>query len=275
MSPWTALARVLARPRVVAALAALNVGLTLLAAQPLATALAPLLDARPAAHQLVAGPDDGLLAELLIDHPELVRQGLLALALALVAHALLSSVAAGAALAAWGPAETRGARALTAAAARAAKTRVAVAALFLPLRLVAGAAAAGAWLLVWPLARDRGFAALAAALAAAALVGGALWSISGVALDYALAGSDGETALRAARGGLVRAWRRRGRTLALAAFWGVGFVALTAIYHLLAAPLPLLPTASFALLVALRLSLAGARAALTAATLIAAAATPA
>src|SRR5207244_1670740 len=70
-----AIGTVLARPRLLLALALLNLATAWLTARPLSAALAPLVDKRPAATAMVGG-DDGLAAELVSDHPSLVTVAL-------------------------------------------------------------------------------------------------------------------------------------------------------------------------------------------------------
>jgi hypothetical protein len=280
MRPFAALRRVLGRPRLVAALAGLNVVIALGAALPLWAALAPLFDMRPAAAQMLQLPDDGLFAELLSDHPELLPLLAFPGLAALIVHALASSVAAGGAWAALGPSEARG-RAVWDAAARTAGPMLALGALGLLLRLVPLLLGAGAWLAIDHVTRGRGFAAASLGALATAAIVGASWSFVTVSADYARgvalgASSDGPTGARAPHqamlDGLRTAVRRPGATARLCAFSAGGFLAVTAAYHALAWSVPIGPTAAFALVMALRLAAIWARAAVTTATFLAAAA---
>ena len=93
-----AFARVWARPRLVLALAALNVLFTIVAAHPLSSALAPAIDLRPGAGGLLSG-DDGLYAELLLDNPAIGRVAASGAELAVLVYGLLAWLLAGGILA--------------------------------------------------------------------------------------------------------------------------------------------------------------------------------
>src|SRR5437660_10018088 len=92
-----ALSRVTSRPWLLVALAALNVGLSVLMSSPLSAMLAVLIDQRPAAALMVSGADHGYTIELLADHPELLAVAMAALGLGTVLWGPLSCIVAGAA----------------------------------------------------------------------------------------------------------------------------------------------------------------------------------
>lgn len=224
------------RWRVVVGLALLNVLVAAFAARPFGAGLAAVLDHRPGAAALAAG-DDGLLVEVLSDHPALARAAGSAAQAALLLQGLLAWVLAGAVLASVALAERRGVRALLEAAATHAPRMLAVGALGLIARLAPIAVGILAGLAVAPLARDRGLGPLAAGATLVGLVFALAWSFTTVALDRAraLAILDGALpVLRALKAGVVRTVRRPGAPLAIAAFAVVGFVAVTALQQALA-----------------------------------------
>jgi hypothetical protein len=260
MSIRAALASLRRRPGIVLVLAAMNLALALAATAPLSAQLAPLLDTRPLASEIVDGADDAPRAELLSDHPELVRATASTALLVLLVWGALSSAAAGGVLGA-----VRDGEPFAAACARHGWRMAKVGACGLLLRLPALVAPAGAWPL---LDEARTFSQVVAFSAGPLFAGGALWSLGTVAIDRACGAALADPSLsawRALRAGLGTSRRRFADTVVLATFSGGGFVLVTLAQFAAARALPPL---------AMALGVAGAllRATLTAATLLAAAA---
>lgn len=272
-----AVSRVARRPRVVLAVAALNLLVSLVASLPVAVALAPITDERPAAARLL-GPDDGLAAELLYDHRHLALAAAASAVATAAVYGVWAWVLAGGLLAAFSSLEEEraiGARAIAAAAAREAGRMIAIGLLGLPLRLPALAATVGAGFALKWIGDRYDLAHVLGAAAPMALGIGAAWTAATVAIDAARGAARARPALSTV-GSVLAGVRAVGRgpraALPVMALGGGGFVALTASWHALAHPIPIAPAWGFGLLAVLALGLAVARAALAVAALLAGAA---
>jgi hypothetical protein len=264
--------RVTGRPWLLAALAVLNIGLTAVLSTPLSVMLQDLLDMRPAASVMVGSGDTGLLAELLTDHPDLIRVAAVSAGAGALLYGLLSWVLAGgvlAALALDGDRRARGAAEVLAESVRRAGRMVKIGLLGLPLRIVPGLIGLCAMLLMRAVVTGRTFQPMSIVVAATMVVAAVAWAAVSVVLDYArgLSLDDAQTwSWRLVVRGLKLAWTRRVATLQLIAFSMAAWLAVGLIYYWLGAQLPVL----FVLTV-LRLASVVARAAITATTLTAAA----
>jgi hypothetical protein len=249
------------RWQLVAFLAAVNLALAFAAAGPLSAALTPI-DWLPAARAIVGG-DDGLALELANEHPELFRVAGAGAWIALTLNGLFFWILAGGLL-------DPGAGVI-AGAAKNARLMLKIGALGLLVRLACAGLAGAAWFAVKPLWDDQGFGELLLGLATVALVAGAAWSLGTVAIDRArgLALRDPSLPAWRALGRGLRRLRQR-RMLAIAAFSGLGWLALTLAYHTIAYALPNAPSWAFALLMLLRALVAFGRAFVTVVALVAA-----
>lgn len=264
--------RVTARPWLLAALAGLNVGLSVLLSAPLSALLSPLVDLRPAASVMMSGGDDGLMAELLADHPEVLAAAAAALGAGALVWGLVSWVLSGgvlAALALDGDRAARGAGAVLAESARRAGRMVKLGALGVPLRLIPALIAGGGLMLLRAVIRGRTFQPLSLAAMGALVLGAVAWAAVTVAVDYArgLALDDAQTrSWRLVARGLRLAFVRRSATLQLIAFSIAAWLAVGVIYYWLAGHL-----GALLILTVLRLASVVARTAITCTTLTAAA----
>jgi len=273
-----AVRRVAARPRLVLAVAGLHVAVALLAAGPVAATLAPVLDARPAAGELLRG-DDGLTGELFADHPEILRVAGASAEWSALLWALLSWILVGgllAALASDDDAAAHGPVAVASACARHAGRMVRVGLVGLILRVVPVGIAVGAWFAVGRFTKGRGFAELVIGALAMTVVAGGAWSFITVAVDYGRGLAFADASLkpwRAVGRGFKLALRHFAATARLAALSGLGFALPTAIYLAIALRLPNQPAWAFLALTGMRLALVAVRAFFTVATLTGAALT--
>jgi hypothetical protein len=249
------------RWQLVAFLAAINLALAFAAAQPLSAALAPI-DWLPAARALVGG-NDSFGIELANEHPELFRVAGAGAWMAMVLNGLFFWILAGGLL--------DPQHGVIAGAARNARRMLKIGALGLLVRLLCVGVAVAGWFAVKPLWDDKGFGELVLAFAIAGLIAGAAWSLGSVAIDCArgLALRDPSLSVWRALGRGLRRLARR-RLLAVAAFSGFGWLALTIGYHAIAGSLPNAPEWSFTLLMLLRALVAFGRAFVTVVALVAA-----
>jgi hypothetical protein len=265
--------RVRSRWRVVVALTLANLLLTMLASRPLSAALSPLLDGRPAAGAMVRG-DDGLLAELLSDHPEAFNSGLGAAQALVILWGILAWVLAGGILStmALGPVgAARGSvRDLLAASSTHAWRMLKLGALGLLTRLVPLLLAGAVWLALRPILHSRGFAQLAVWSLVTGLVLAVTWSWATVAVDYAraIALTDPISVPRALARGLRRSLRAP--TVAIVLFSVGGFGLITLLHAAIAHRLPAEPLGAAVVAFLLRVVAAFARTTVTVTALVAA-----
>jgi hypothetical protein len=268
--------RVAGRPGLILFLAVLNLGVALLCTEPLSATLQGPLDLRPAATSLISGGDDGLVAELVTDHPELVRVAALSGRATLLVYGVLSWLLAGGLLGVLGGAGPRGPRAFLVAVGEHAVGMLKIGGLGLGLRLVAIAVGVGGWFALKPLWYGHGLVALVLVHALDLALFGLSWSLGSVALDYARGLQVGEPALSSGRAlwhGLRLVWQEPAATVRLVAGSAAGFVLLSGVSHGLGLLLPTAPGWSALLLVVVRLGVAFGRAYVTTAVLFGAALT--
>ena len=268
------MARVRRRPWLIVFLAALNLAFALLAAQPLSTALEPL-DVRPAGAAIVKG-DDGLLAELVGDHPEIVREAASGGRTALLVYGVLAWLLAGGLLTqlARSDEEPTGARAFAAAVGANAAPMLKVGVAGLLVRVVPIAIAVGGWFAVHPIWRGHGFGRLCLAMGLLVALFGLTWSLATVTIDYARALKLDNPALATWRALVLGArliLSRPGATFALVGFSSLGVLLLGAVDHGLGALLPAAPAWSAVTLFFVRLAVAYGRAFVTTTALVGAA----
>jgi hypothetical protein len=264
--------RVTARPWLLLGLAGLNVGLTVVLTAPLSALLSSLLDLHPAAAVMVSGSDDGLMAELLGAHPEVLAVAAAALSAGAIVWGLLSWVLAGgvlAALALDGDRAAHGAAALLAESARRSGRMIKLGLFGLPLRLIPALVGGGGLALLRAIIRGRTFQPMSLAAMGALVLAAVAWATVTVAVDYArgLALDDTQTrSWRLVARGLKLAFVRRTATLQLIAFSIAAWLAVGVIYYWLAGHL-----SALLILTVLRLLSVVARTAITCTTFTAAA----
>jgi hypothetical protein len=265
--------RAWARPRVLVALTLLNLALSFAAARPLSAALSTVIDLRPAASTMLR-PDDGLIAELLTDHRELIAAAFGGAQVALLVYGVLAWLLAGGLLVTLAlPRELspRGSLSELVAASAAHATRMlALGALGLVVRLLPIALGAATWFALKPIFLNRGFAELATWTLLTALLFALAWSTVTVALDYAraLALLEPMSVLRALGRGLRLALSRP--TASIVLFSLVGETAVTLAQVTLSHALPNHGRLAYAAAIALRVAGAFARAAVGVTALVAA-----
>jgi hypothetical protein len=235
-----ALGRVLARPRVAVAIAALHLGAALLSSLPLIFALAPIFDNRPAAATLFDS-DNAPWMELLQDHPEVLGSALTAALVGMMIWGFVSWIAAGGILAALASDEesaARGANAIFEACGRHAGAMVRIGAAGMLLRLVPLAlAGGGVWLIYFRLEHGADQPSTMWLIAVTIALVALTWSLASVTIDFARGASllnptlGGFSALKR---GFSTLRRRRGLALRLALYSIVAFGALTVGYQLIA-----------------------------------------
>jgi hypothetical protein len=256
----------------VAALTLLHLLVAHLAAAPLSSALAPVIDDRPAARAMLAG-DDGLTGELLSDHPSLARIGSESAQAAALLWGLFYWLLSGGILAQLDEREPeRGPGALLGACGKHGARMIKVGLWGLSLRLAAVALGAGVWFALRPFSRGAGFGALELNALAALATLAIGWSLGSVALNYARAIAIALPSVRAFRAvgrGLRLAAHKLRPTLLIALFAGGGFVLTGALFHLAAHPLSSLSAGGLVALSILRVALALARVAITLTALVA------
>jgi hypothetical protein len=266
-------ARVKSRPRLIVGLALINLLLTFAATRPFSAALANLIDIRPGASAMVRG-NDGLLAELLTDHPEAIAAAMGGAQAVLVLWGLLAWILAGGilstlALPAVVPA--RGSlRDLLAESAQHAWRMTKLGALGLTARIVPFLLGAAVWFSLKPIFAHRGFSQLATWAFLTALVFALSWAWATVAVDYAraLALTEPIKVHRAFGRGIKRSLRAPTVTIVL--FSLVGFAAITLVQAALAHALPAEPAWAAFVAFLLRVAAALGRTAVATTTLVAA-----
>jgi hypothetical protein len=266
-----ALRRVGARPWLLAALALINVGITVLLSAPLSAALANLIDLRPAAGAM-AGGDDGLLFELFTDHAAIAIIGSVALGGGVLVYGLLSWILDGGVLAALALDDDRGAiggAQIVAESARRAGRMVKIGLLGTLLRVIPALFAALAYFIAHAVVTGRTFQPNLRTAMLSLVIGAVAWTAMSIAIDYArgLALHDARTSSwRLVGRGFLLVFLRPSETLQLVAFSMAAWVGIGFLYYVLASHLTALP-----LLTLLRVIALVARVAVTATTLTAAA----
>jgi hypothetical protein len=222
--------RTLGHPGLVLALAIAQLLAMELTSRPFSSALAPLIDKRPAAVEMVGG-DDGLMLELVDNHRDLATVVLGAAPIGWLLAVLAGWLVAGAAVrrALLGAREN-----LPTSVAATAQVSLTIGGLGFFVRLPALLGGFAGWLVFHP--EDvGGFGHAVAAGAAALAMLAAPWAIGTVVLDYArtLAVSGARpTARRAISAALRLAWLRAGRTLTIAAVSSLLFVVAVIVTHI-------------------------------------------
>jgi hypothetical protein len=222
-------------------LALVNLTITMVVAQPLSAALG-FIDFRPAAAQLVAG-DNGLLGELVADHPEVMRVAGGGALTAFLLGGLLAWLLAGGVLDG-----RRGLGPFLGACGEHAGAMLKLGLLGLVVRIFPAAVAVAGWFALRPWWRPRGFAELVASTAILFFATTIAWSWSTVALDGArglLVRREVPRARTALRRGIAAALRRPGAALLIALFsvlaWLLATLAYAATSRFWPAVVPLLP----------------------------------
>ncbi len=214
------------RPKLILGLALLNLVLATLAAQPFSASLVPI-DLRPAATMMMGG-DDGLLAELLADHPEIMRVGMGALLGPVLLGGIFAWLLAGGILDA-----RRGLGPFLYACVEHAKRMSAIGALGLILRIFPIIIGVGSWyaLRVWW--RPRGLRELITSVAIVAVLSALSWSWVTAALDGAralLVAVNPPRVTAAFKSGFKLMFKRFAPLFTIAAVAVGGFVLITAAY---------------------------------------------
>jgi hypothetical protein len=267
-----ALSRVTSRPWLIVALAAVNVGLSIVLSSPLSAMLAMLIDRRPAAAVMVSGADHGYTVELLMDHPELTSVAAVALGAGVLLYGSLSWILTGgvlAALALDGERRAASGAEVVAESARRSGRMIKIGLLGLPLRIVPMLFGGIAYGIMHAVVTGRTYQPVSMVAMLSLVVAAVVWVLISVALDYArgLSLDDAQTrSWRLVARGLKLALARRTATLQLIAFSLAAWLAVGVIYFGIAGSVQLL-----LVLTVLRLACVAARATITMTTMTAAA----
>lgn len=266
-----AFARVWARPWLVVALALTNIGVSVVMTAPLSAMLAMLLDKRPAAAAMAAG-NDGLWLEFLTAHSEVATVALVALAAGVVVYGLLSWVLDGGVLAALAfddERRARGAGAVLGESGARASRMLTIGLFGVLLRTIPLLLAGIAYAIAHAVISGRTFQPMLLTSAVTLVIAAIVWTAASIAIDYArgLSLDDPHTrSWRLVPRGVGMLFVRRAATLQLLAFTLAAWLAVGAVYWLIAPHLSFLVFLTF-----LRLLTLVARVMITMTTLTAAA----